>query len=1066
MRLFWNSAGRAVVRVGRDWRDKNAFCNTCQRARLFVSGRVQGKSALSVNSNNNNQIGESIPKAVTLQPLPASSYVPLRHPGDAYGAVREVEEEEEEEEEEEGKEGDGEEEQGNGDDRRDKLTGLGEVKEFLTQEERLMEIKLSTVIGVESSLGAFVLEWARRSVDIIPGVEGKLPYTAKEVVVRILTNGLKEEEEEHLVKELGERHAMEIANYLRDMCLKGSDADVKRPSLYGFLRFTNKCLETYREVLPTTDAIQLHRTLRELEVRLGLRKKKLARYHDASLKVLFKLPNPEEKSALVYPEVNIIRARSFRVVCLESEIGLLGKNIDEQVEILQSNTSRRPVEHVFTDTFQAIREVHSSVVNGLINSEFIVVGDEEISDTTAAEDLHRFMGDKAIIKHLVSGTMRWGRHLQTPEEGKLNDVKYAAKMGIESLYGLSRVKLVESMHQLKTIEQKVAKNSESNSRFRGLRKVFDRKWNERYLIEEEMHRTTIKQCVRILKNCVELGEKLSVALLVPIPDTYAQVCHLLEGIEKENRERMVELDSRFVHLIEDGEKTDVDMVRMGVEKIVDDVVNSLRRAKQYEDLKEKKDAIATTYNRFLKVKSDWSLNLGEALVNTLNRLHSLSQNVDSNNINGSELYLDECNKVRAAFLQITKPFRRRYILTNAILEPLESIPLLNPSRMKDYGFGIEARKLERLNNDLAEKLIHLPEDLSDMEQCFPKSLATAIHSTEFWKFLKTGDSGVLLLKDPLPAPLPTPNNNAGTTAAATTPSPSITPPTTMEEQVPIQTTTCVVSRRLINTPTRTGRSSRVRVDKGDKGAVPKKKEEPLVLPPLAERTDSFKKQQARSSNVCIGEFSCGGLIDGVSRVHSPGTDDKGAKDTSKMNLDYKLKSKENNIDYKESGSETESKSEIKRRLIAVMSSYENAVGGALKLKGLGKVGGGVGKTKGKKKKKTKGVVTGTGEGVVTGGRRDGEEKKKKREEGEEGEEEEEGKISPEEGSSGKEGKKKPQRKTLTEAEWKFQQRKMEKEKERIMAKASKTHKEKVEELNAYLDRMSEHYDIPKVSWTK
>ncbi|XP_062869057.1 protein FAM32A-like [Trichomycterus rosablanca] len=38
--------------------------------------------------------------------------------------------------------------------------------------------------------------------------------------------------------------------------------------------------------------------------------------------------------------------------------------------------------------------------------------------------------------------------------------------------------------------------------------------------------------------------------------------------------------------------------------------------------------------------------------------------------------------------------------------------------------------------------------------------------------------------------------------------------------------------------------------------------------------------------------------------------------------------------------------------------------------------------------------------------------------------------------------------------------------ERILNKASKTHKRRVEEFNRHLDNLTEHYDIPKVSWTK
>jgi hypothetical protein len=40
------------------------------------------------------------------------------------------------------------------------------------------------------------------------------------------------------------------------------------------------------------------------------------------------------------------------------------------------------------------------------------------------------------------------------------------------------------------------------------------------------------------------------------------------------------------------------------------------------------------------------------------------------------------------------------------------------------------------------------------------------------------------------------------------------------------------------------------------------------------------------------------------------------------------------------------------------------------------------------------------------------------------------------------------------------------QKERIKEKASMTHKQRVEEFNRHLDSLTEHFDIPKVSWTK
>lgn len=55
---------------------------------------------------------------------------------------------------------------------------------------------------------------------------------------------------------------------------------------------------------------------------------------------------------------------------------------------------------------------------------------------------------------------------------------------------------------------------------------------------------------------------------------------------------------------------------------------------------------------------------------------------------------------------------------------------------------------------------------------------------------------------------------------------------------------------------------------------------------------------------------------------------------------------------------------------------------------------------------------------------------------------------------------------MTEAEAKFKSKQEEIAQERILKKAQKTHKQRVEEFNKHLDSLSEHYDIPKVSWTK
>lgn len=54
----------------------------------------------------------------------------------------------------------------------------------------------------------------------------------------------------------------------------------------------------------------------------------------------------------------------------------------------------------------------------------------------------------------------------------------------------------------------------------------------------------------------------------------------------------------------------------------------------------------------------------------------------------------------------------------------------------------------------------------------------------------------------------------------------------------------------------------------------------------------------------------------------------------------------------------------------------------------------------------------------------------------------------------------------TKAEAAFLARQAEVAEKRILKKASKTHKQRVEEFNKHLDSLSEHYDIPKVSWTK
>nr|CAG4638216.1 EOG090X0P1V [Chydorus sphaericus] len=72
------------------------------------------------------------------------------------------------------------------------------------------------------------------------------------------------------------------------------------------------------------------------------------------------------------------------------------------------------------------------------------------------------------------------------------------------------------------------------------------------------------------------------------------------------------------------------------------------------------------------------------------------------------------------------------------------------------------------------------------------------------------------------------------------------------------------------------------------------------------------------------------------------------------------------------------------------------------------------------------------------------------------------------GSKGEGSSHPPQKQAVikTKAQLKFEQMKEEQQKKRILDKASKTHKQRVEEFNRHLDSLTEHFDIPKVSWTK
>ncbi|XP_044751409.1 protein FAM32A-like [Coccinella septempunctata] len=54
----------------------------------------------------------------------------------------------------------------------------------------------------------------------------------------------------------------------------------------------------------------------------------------------------------------------------------------------------------------------------------------------------------------------------------------------------------------------------------------------------------------------------------------------------------------------------------------------------------------------------------------------------------------------------------------------------------------------------------------------------------------------------------------------------------------------------------------------------------------------------------------------------------------------------------------------------------------------------------------------------------------------------------------------------TKAELAFLEQKEKNQAKRILEKATMTHKERVEKFNQHLDSLTEHFDIPKVSWTK
>ena len=114
-----------------------------------------------------------------------------------------------------------------------------------------------------------------------------------------------------------------------------------------------------------------------------------------------------------------------------------------------------------------------------------------------------------------------------------------------------------------------------------------------------------------------------------------------------------------------------------------------------------------------------------------------------------------------------------------------------------------------------------------------------------------------------------------------------------------------------------------------------------------------------------------------------------------------------------------------------MSEYESVQRGSLKLKGVSD--GGVKKKKKKKDKKMKKELE-----QITGG-----------EKSSQAQIEEDQPVD-----------------SRTKAEIAFEEVQQKRSVEKVLKKAQKTHKERIMEFNTHLDNLTEHFDIPKVSWTK
>ncbi|CEH15514.1 Conserved alpha-helical protein [Ceraceosorus bombacis] len=52
--------------------------------------------------------------------------------------------------------------------------------------------------------------------------------------------------------------------------------------------------------------------------------------------------------------------------------------------------------------------------------------------------------------------------------------------------------------------------------------------------------------------------------------------------------------------------------------------------------------------------------------------------------------------------------------------------------------------------------------------------------------------------------------------------------------------------------------------------------------------------------------------------------------------------------------------------------------------------------------------------------------------------------------------------TMTEAERKFQEVRLKRMRERVAKEAKKSHKEKVDDFNKYLEAQTDHFDLPRI----